>query len=396
MKKRNKKILIGFLVLVFLLIIGCFEDYDYENNIHIDSENYTLHEWGVLLKDSIRTAPLKDHIVRAMKPIIYLYSDNDFNLSLSVDFENGKAIEVWPDIPVSKKISWDNFEVSSDCETTNFPEDEGDMKEIYELSHYVVDSANCITYQNITSKILFYNGEIDFGNIVTGYYVSLGDKKDITLTNNLKQDISDIYINYKKPLTDFSHGVSIIDVNLPLGVLKISSLKAGETKTFDMIVNEYNYSNLPVFWENQAKEFKQKLINSGLYTDEANKFMLAWEDTFFGIQYGYISNIDYRDGMNIVFILPEQKYNHLFKLETSIEPQDAKRVGVVFSSIEESVPVGTTASSTGISIESEDNCGSYTNQIKIYCNSFTPTYNNKLCSKAEKNYGDMDCCQSKS
>ena len=372
-----------------------------------DCSSYILHEWGVLLKDSIRTSPLQRVVARALKPIIYIYSDNDFDLSLSVDFENGEAMEVWPYIPTGKKISWDNFEISSDCETTPFPRDRGDMKEIYELGNYVVDTANCITFKNTTSKILFYNGKIDFGNIITGYYVDSGTVKQITLTNNLEQDISDIYINYKIPPS--FQGIPIVYVveegsepepvpilNVTLGIFKINELKAGETKTWNMTTKKYDLYNLPIFWKNQGKEFKQKLINVGLYTDEANKFMKAWEDTFFGIQTRYVSNIDYKNGMNIIFILPEEKYNNLFNLETSIKPQEIRRVGVVFSSIEESVPVTTATGSTGISIEFEENCESYTNQINIYCNPFLSTYNKELCSKAEENYKEKDCCYSES
>lgn len=364
---------------------GICESNENSENCPVDCSSYVLHEWGVLLKDSIRTTPLIFSGARTLKPVIYIYSNDDFDLSLSIDFENGEAEEVWPYIPTGKKITWEDLKISSDCETTPFPEQQWDMKEIYELGDYVVDIANCITYENTTSKILFYNGKIDFGNIITGYYVDLEDKKQITLTNNLDEDISNIYINYKEPL--------IIE-EIVLGVLKIDKLKAGETKTFDINVNGYNI--LPIAWQNQGKEFKQKLINQGLYTDEANKFMVAWEDTFFGIHYGYDSNIDYRDGMNIIFILPEEKYNELFKLETSIEPKEVKRVSVVYSSIEESVPIGTTAGATGVSAETGEECESYTNQIKIYCNPFLSTYDEELCGIAENNYEDNDCCYSES
>lgn len=361
-----------------------------------EETSYVLHEWGVLLKDSIRTNPLTDHVVRVLKPVIYIYSDNDFELSLSIEFENGEAEEIWPYIPTGKKISWNNFEVFSDCETTPFPEQQWDMKEIYGLGHYVVDSANCITYENTTSKILFYNGKIDFGNIITGYYIDSGDKKQIILTNNLEQDMEDIYINYKKSLGAYSAIPEDHPINVTLGILKVDKLKAGETKTFNMTINTYNAFTIPIFWENQAKEFKQKLINKGLYTDEANKFMIAWEDTFFGIHYGYDSNMDYRDGMNIIYVLPEEKYSQLFKLETSIKPQEIKRIGVVYSSIEESVLTGETISPTVGVLISGENCESYTNQIKIYCNPFLSTHDEELCGVAEQNYEDNDCCQSES
>ncbi len=386
-------IAIGIFILLFYIMWNLGEE---EEEIEF---SYVLHEWGVLLGDSVRTISLKmSDEVSIAKPVLYIYSDNDFNLSLSVEFENGKAMEVWPDIPVDKKISWDNFEVSSDCETTLFPRDRGDMKEIYELGNYVVDDANCIIYENTKSKILFYNGKIDFGNIITGYYVDSGDKKQITLTNNLEQDIEDIYINYKiSPPTGGTHviveGAPPYVPQTTLGILKINELKAGETKTFEMSTNIYNFSELPVAWTNQGKEFKQKLINEGLYTDEASKFMIAWEDTFFGISYWYYSNMDYRDGMNIIFVLPKEKYNQLFELETSINPQEIKRVGVVYSSIEESVAMaGTTSSGANTSTAGED-CGSYTNQIKDYCNPFLSTYDEVLCSVAEQNYVDNDCSE---
>lgn len=373
---------------------GICKEPENSKNCPDDCVSYILHEWGVLLDGSVRTTPLEELIAYVAKPIIYLYSNNNFNLSLSVDFENGEAMEVWPYISTGKKISWNDFEISSDCETTPFPEQKWDMKEIYELGKYVVDTANCVTYQNVTSKILFYNGKIDFDNIITGYYADLGDKKEITLTNNLKQDVYDIYINYKKlPSYSYIGGLPVSQgANITLGVLKIDKLKAGETKDFEMTVNDYS-SDIPIFWENQKKKFKQQLINKGLYADEANKFMIAWEDTFFGFQYGHGSNIDYRDGMSIIFILPEEKYNELFNLETSIKPQEIKRVGAVYSPIEELVPV-TAASATIALSESGENCKNYYNQIKLYCSPFSFTYSKELCSKAEENYEDNDCCQS--
>lgn len=365
-----------------------------------DCQSYVLHEWGVLLKDSIRTTTLKSAIARAAKPIIYLYSDNDFDLSLSVDFENGEAMEVWPEIPTGKNISWESLKISSDCETTPFPEQRGGMKEIYELGNYVVDDANCITYENVTSKILFYNGKMDFGDIITGYYEDLEDEKQITLRNNLEQDIYDIYVNYREPSIEHysiipeDDGIAIAR----LGVLKIDKLEAGETKTFSMNTDVHNFSNLPVSWINQEKEFKQELIDNGLYIEEANKFMVAWEDTFFGIQYGYLFrnsfNMDYVDGMNIIFILPEEKYDSLFELETSVEPREIERVGVVYSSIEKPLSAGATTGSSGASgssVESES-CGDYDNRIKIYCNPFSSTYDEQLCSVAEGNYEEDDCC----
>lgn len=353
-----------------------------------DCPAYILHEWGVLLRNSARTTPLISPRIVAMKPIIYLYANESFNLSLSVDFENGEAVEVWPDIPTSKKISWNDFKVSQDCKTTPFPESRGNMKEIYELGKYIVDDANCITYRNVTSKILFYNGKIDFGNIITGNYIDLGNKKHITLTNNLEQDLSDIYVNYKQQRSYDTN------MNVTLGSIRIDKLKAGETKTLDIEVNTFPHSNIPDSWENQGKEFKQSLIDSGLYTDEASKFMLAWEDTFFGMQSRQDFNVDYRNGMNIIFILPEKKYSDLFKLETSIEPQEIKRVGVVFSSIEESAPTGAASGTTSASAVIEENCDSYTSQIKSYCNPFSSAYNEESCSKAENGYEGLDCCNS--
>jgi len=390
MKKSG--IIFVFLILVILIVGIILINYFFQEE---KEPSYVLHEWGVLIRDSVRTSPLRSYVA-VLKPIIYLYSDDDFNLSLSVDFENGEAMEVWPDIPTSKKISWNNFEISSNCSITPFPEQQWDMKEIYELGNYVVESANCITYKNTTSKILFYNGKIDYGDPITGYYVDLGNKKQVTLTNNLEQDISDIYLNYK--LFILSEGHFFLEpVNLTLGMFKLDKLNAGETKTFFLNVSTYNFSeDLIIAWENQAKEFKQKLINEGLYTDEANKFMTAWEETFFGLAYGaeYTSNLEYRDGMNMVYVLPEDRYNKLFELETSIEPEDIVRIGVVYSLVEESMPVGT-AKISGISASFGENCESYTNQIKIYCNPFLDSYDKELCNKAENNYGDNDCCHSK-
>lgn len=393
-KKIIRIILVAGIILISILIFLSYLDMCKKEK-KVES-GYILHEWGVLLGDSARTIPLENYQVHAAKPIIYIYSNDSFNLSLSVDFENGEAMEVWPYIPIGKKISWNNFEISADCNTTLFPEQQWDMKEIYELGNYVVDNANCITYKNTTSKILFYNGKIDFGNAITGYYVDLGDKKQITLTNNLNQNISDIYINYKEHFVDYSYGLGVSSTNVTLGILKIDKLNAGETKTFD--INIYDYSEIPVAWTNQGKEFKQKLINEGLYTNEADKFMSAWENTFFGMSYGYgyYSNIDYKNGMNIIYILPKEKYNELFRLETSIEPKEIKRISVVYSPIEESVPMTGTTSITSSSTKSEEGCEDYINQIKIYCNPFLSSYNKELCNMAEKNYGDNNCCHSKS
>lgn len=386
MKKGGVVVLVLIVILVIVFVACKFYKPQDKN-----PPSYVLHEWGVLLGDSARTNPLVDYRAYAAKPIIYLYSEDNFNLSLSVDFENGNAIEVWPYISTGKKISWNNFRIYSYCNTTPFPEPGWEMKEIYELGNYIVDDASCIDYNNTKSKVLFYNGVIDYGNSVTGYYIDLGDSKQITLTNNLEQNISDIYINYKEPSKSRDYGVDLNE-NISLGILKISRLDAGETKTFAMNVSTFNFSDIPLAWTNQAKEFKQKLINDGLYTNEATKFMIAWEDTFFGIQ-GPFSYVDYQNGMNILYILPEEKYNQLFKLEVSIEPKEIKRIGVVYSPIEESAPLDASTSAGSATIN-ENNCDIYTNQMKTYCNPFSSAYNKEICNKSEEDYSKNNCCES--
>mgnify|MGYP001481703532 FL=1 len=70
---------------------------------------YTLHEWGVNSVTlaggaSMQAGPRRYYDSMDKKPVIYIYSDDQFTLDLGVEYRTGTSSETWPEIPASPYV----------------------------------------------------------------------------------------------------------------------------------------------------------------------------------------------------------------------------------------------------------------------------------------------------
>ena len=321
---------------------------------------YTLHEWGVFKTygdgAEVSTAPGPYIGAIPAKPILYFYSDEDFEIDVSIDFASGTATETWPEIPLLQSISWPAVSITNGaCNTTPFPVvDWGAMgedwiaPEVTQLGPLVVDDASCLSFEDTISKLLFYTGELpEFAPPLEVQYQLDPATSILQLAvSNLSQrpvgkvmvvlrlvdsdciDPSGCWIHYAA----LSHGV--LDGVLPGGsvtaefpVVELSS----ETSEI------YTPPQPPEDWLAQGATLGQHIQDLGLTADEAAAFMSAWDKIFFGVMSSasMFSQPEYENGLFLIYALPEEAYDEELALTTSVPPAELVRVGVVHQAIPE-------------------------------------------------------------
>jgi len=317
---------------------------------------YTLHEWGVFktggIGAEVSTTPAPYMGPVPAKPIIYLYSEQDFDLDVAVDFASGTATEVWPEIPMSQSIEWNGVQVAAgSCETTPFPigdpmGDGGPTPEVTQLGPLVVDEAACLTFGDVVSKLLFYTGQLpDYKTpLEVSYEIdSEGETLAVELTNSSAEAVENVMVVYRQVDSEcidpsgcwvhcaaLAHGV--VDL-VPAGGAVAASLDLVQVWSDDE--NMGGGPELPPSWLGQAAELEAYLLEMGLSPAEADAFMVAWIDVFFGVMSSAATFFEpeYSDGFFVIYPMSGKTYDEQLKLTVSAEPSELVRVGYVYQSV---------------------------------------------------------------
>ena len=85
-------------------------------------------------------------------------------------------------------------------------------------------------------------------------------------------------------------------------------------------------------WDSLPGELRDKLVEHGLYDGEADAFMAAWDTALFGLlgRDSYSIEPMYRNGGALLYFMDGDDYEAQLPLETSPEPVESVRLGMIY------------------------------------------------------------------
>jgi len=323
---------------------------------------YRLAEWGVNVVTpeggaTMSAAPKQYYGAVAAKPVIYIYSEQQFTLDVGVRYDEGIAYETWPEIPLSANVVWENVQVgTTECTPTATPVPdpfgmiEPPSLEIYELPEWVIPEANCLTHGETISKLLFYTGPF------VGYQPPVAASLSIdqgagmatlSITNGLDAAIPKVMVIYRDTLSncmDPSY-CPVHTARIAWGIT--GQVNAGETMNQDFTYAEYTVEAteqepyptveglLPEGWLEMPANLKAELQTAGLTEDEAGVFMNAWTQSMFGLlgQDADWYFPSYENGAFVIYIWPESRVEQKLPMAAIPAPTTKNRVIVEYQRI---------------------------------------------------------------
>ena len=259
---------------------------------------HTIQEGGKGLRSGPSKADLTAR-VRMETPVLYFYAPTEMDVSVKVDFPQGKITEWYPQArDVSAGIDWGRLKVMPGA-SVNYPVESAE-------SHYYparetdaapvqVCGANGKPTQQ--EKFLFYRG---VGTFDIPLSVKL-DGNQIILKNQSQAEISHLIIFENRG----SH----------VGYQSLNSF-TGEAR-YERPALDKNIDSL-------LQDLKQMLRASGLYEREADAMIKTWRDNWF------------EEGVRVFYILPRQTTDAV--LPITIEPRPAELVRVLVGRAEVITP----------------------------------------------------------
>lgn len=263
--------------------------------------SFEVFEWGVMLgcySDNIyynTSRPVQITIVK--QPVIYVHSSDDMILNVKVEFKTGKPEETYPKVESDGKIiQWNNVYAHSkhDVQKRVYKEDDWDLVPLKEIIGILnnVDS-KCLEFNDVHSKFLFYEGEMEFENrVLVDFNTDLGA---VLLVNNFDFTIYNVTVT--KQLGNF--------INPEYVMCHIDSMVAGERLAFR--------------YENTRDVWTEDLINLGFSQMEAESFARLWVTPF-------TQRTNQGGWANLIYRLPESEVEKLITLEIDPKPELIRRV----------------------------------------------------------------------
>jgi hypothetical protein len=236
--------------------------------------------YGAGLRHNSRLKAGLSGLVRMETPVLYLYAQQEINVSVKVDFPEGTITEWYPRArTVQASIDWGRVRVLPGT-TTNFPTEEA-------ASHYYrareTDAATlrvCSDFGNEFEKFLFYRG---VGSFAVPVKATLVDNR-IRVTGNVGKVI----------------------------VFENRAGRVGWTVTDAVCAR----SALDRPMDSLVPEFERMLTAQGLYEEEAHAMIATWRDSWF------------EEGLRVFYILPRQVTDQVLPLHLDPAPRDLVRVMV--------------------------------------------------------------------
>lgn len=266
-----------------------------------DEQSFEIFEWGVTLgcyNDNIyynTSRPVRITIVK--QPVIYVHSNEDIKFNVKVEFKSGKPEETYPKVDTDgKMIQWNNVYAHSrhEVEKKVLKEDDWDLVPLKEIIGILnnVDS-KCLEFNNVHSKFLFYEGEMEFENkVLVDFDTDLGA---VLIVNNFDFTIYNVTVT--KQLGTFLDPEYVM--------CHIDSMEAGEKLAF-------KYENIRDVWT-------EDLIKLGFTQMEAESFAKLWFTPF-------TQRTNQGGWANLIYRLPESEIEKLISLEIDPKPKLTRRV----------------------------------------------------------------------
>ncbi len=321
-----------------------------------DDGKYILHEWGVNRPMSdgsslISSGPPRFWGAVPAKPVLYVYADNPLLLDVGVTFASGHTTDTWPPLPNGASIEWQDVLVTqpATCNLSPTPippydQMEPEDREIYQLPEWIVPDADCLKTDGVTSKLLFYTGELsDYEPPVSGSVDVDASAAEVTfnLTNSGDVDVESVLLLYRTATGECidPSGCSVNAASLAWGKLRGLAAGASSSTTLELHTlatdgsEPYQNVTIPEGWKAMADDMESMLSSKGLYADEIDVFMDAWETMFFGVHSGgmewYLPG--YQNGAFVLYLWPDSLTEEQLALSLDPQPRELKRAMVEFN-----------------------------------------------------------------
>ncbi|MBW2262825.1 MAG: hypothetical protein JRG91_12690 [Deltaproteobacteria bacterium] len=320
---------------------------------------YVLHEWGVFVFDGAGWSvhgPTPDvEVISVDKPVVYLYSDETFTLDLTVGFASGGSTETWPLLPDGAFVDWDGLQVRpGPCETTPFPTvyDEPWVEEPCEactLGSCVVPGASCLTHGGTVATLLFYAGTMpDYSAPLQASVWTEGVDGMIgfELSNVSGARVHDVWFLYRTTTSTCEYMPEeycpVATADLAFAYFDEVSAGSGFATSLELVhlEAELDTSGMPIpgtlgswdEWDSLPEELRDALVERGLYGEEADAFMAAWDTALFGLLGWDSFSIEpmYRNGGALLYFMSDDDYEAQLPLEASPEPSEVVRLGMIY------------------------------------------------------------------
>lgn len=301
-----------------------------------EKENFIAHEWGVFAVDMRNnfiqigmpvTQEQKRGDIRALKPIIYFYSQEPLSVKVRVKFPYGNPGRTLPQAELlGNELKWkvkvlegkENVEENELNKKDKTPKEEMTERirripprlpqsitneDWVEMARDV--KANTIKVNMQKEKFLFYDGWI------RNYKFNVSMEEDKTsktgtvfsIDNESEYPAYDILIIKKD------------DDQYEIGTLEnLKSEKSVKVKT--EVIKEKD------FQKKGSKMLEEALTKAGLYKDEAKSVAEIWKEKFFDEEKDSYTYLIYR--------MPEEEYNKLLPIKINPIPKELKRIGLVW------------------------------------------------------------------
>lgn len=336
---------------------------DVDPDVDPPPANYVLHEWGVMVMgpegaSTHGPSPAYAGPVPA-KPVFYLYAEEPLDLDLGVTFASGGPTEVWPETELVSPVQWNSMHVApGPCDTTAFPSSFDDpwtegYCEACTLGQVVVEDASCISHGDQSAKLLFYTGDLPDYQAPLQVDAEAHPSPDgvawvdFTVENTTDRAVQDVWLVYRTT-TDWCIDPSACPVataDLAWVYLESVGPYSGESLSvpmthFEAEVDESGWPipgtlGLPEQWLEQPSVMEDRLVARGLYPQEAEAFMNAWQTIFFGLMgsdAGFIEPF-YSNGGSAIYFMSRDEYDEQLALQTSLAPTELVRVGLVYENM---------------------------------------------------------------
>ncbi|MCX7833217.1 MAG: hypothetical protein N2490_03290 [Ignavibacteria bacterium] len=266
-----------------------------------DKSYFEIYEWGVMLgcyNDNVfynTSRPVQITVVK--QPVIYVHSNDDIKFDVKVEFKSGKPEDTYPKVDTDgKTIYWYNVYAHSreEVEKRIINENDWDLVPLKDIIGILnkVDS-KCLEFNNVHSKFLFYEGEMEFENkVLVDFDTDLGA---VLLANNFDFTIYNVTVT--KQLGSFLDPEYVM--------CHIDSMAAGEKVAF-------RYENIRDVWT-------EDLIKLGFSKLESESFTKLWFTPF-------TQRTNQGGWANLIYRLPECEVEKLISLEINPKPTLTRRV----------------------------------------------------------------------
>jgi hypothetical protein len=239
--------------------------------------------------------------VRMETPVIYFYTPKEMEVSVQVDFPNGKITEWYPQASIvnakysptnkgkfSSGINWGTFKL--------LPDEKPDYLREVSYSHYYparetdavpIQVCNADKTKIEKEKFLFYRG---IGDFTLPLSVKI-DGANLTVSNTGAEEIKNLIVFENR---GGKIGYDIIDT-----LSKETTIKRPQaTQNLDDFIGKLTTI----------------LVDEGLYPREAKAMINTWRDSWF------------EEGLRVFYILPAKTTNEILPLTVSPMPKEIIRV----------------------------------------------------------------------